>query len=80
MFLYGKKVLYWFFFFFLTFFYSEKYKRKRKEYVSHSKNIFLYRKCLLQTKPKSFLNIFMVQKKIYLIIKNIFVKTSLWTQ
>ena len=60
-----------------TFFYSEKYKRKCKEYVSHSKNIFLYRKCLLQTKSKSFLNIFMLQKKIYLIIKNIFVKTSL---
>ena len=32
---------------------------------------------VLQTKYKSFLNIFMLQKKIFLIIKNIFVKTSI---
>ena len=29
-----------------NFFYREKYKLRCKKYISHLKNIFLYRKCL----------------------------------
>ena len=46
MFLYGKKVLYWKMFLLKKNFYREKYKWKRKKYISHLRNIFLYRKCL----------------------------------
>ena len=61
-----------------NFFDRKKYKWKCKKYISHFRNIFLYRKCLLQI--KSFLNTYSFCKKKFLIIKNVFVKTSLWTQ
>ena len=35
---------------------------------------------VLQIKHKSFLNIYLFCKKKFLLIKNIFAKTSLWTQ
>ena len=62
--LYGKTILYWFFFNWKSFFY-----RKWKKYISHLRNIFLSRNY-----------IFILQKKMFLIIKNIFVKTLRWTQ
>ena len=53
-----------------NFFYREKYKWKCKKNISHFRN--------KQTKNKSFLNIYsFCKKKIFLIIKSIFVKTSI---
>ena len=47
MFLYRKKVLYLEMFLLKrNFFYREKYIWKCKKYISHLRNIFLYRKCL----------------------------------
>ena len=63
--LYEKKNLYIDF----LFYWKNVFYRKWKKYISHLRNIFLSRKY-----------IFILQKKIFLIIKNIFVKTSLWTQ
>ena len=45
MFLYGKNVFIFKNFFTEKNFYREKYKWKCKKYVSHLRNIFLYRKC-----------------------------------
>ena len=60
-------------------FYREKYKWKCKIYIYIIwKYIFMQKMFVLQIKYKSFLNIFILQN--FLIIKNIFVKTSLWTQ
>ena len=62
-------------------FYREKYKWKYKKYFSFQKHIFTQKVFVLQIKYKSFLNIYSFHKnKIFLIIKNIFVKTTLWTQ
>ena len=64
-----------------NFFYREKYKWKCKNiYISFEKYIFMQKMFVLQIKYKSFLNIYSFCKKKFLIIKNIFVKTSLWTQ
>ena len=41
---------------------------------------FIQKMFVLQIKYKFFLNIYSFCKKKFLIIKNIFVKTSLWTQ
>ena len=83
MFLYGKKVLYWKIFLMKkNVFNREKYKWKCKKYISFQKYIFTQKMFVLQIKHKSFLNIysFWKKKKTFLNIKNIFVKTSLWTQ
>ena len=48
-----------------------------KNYISFQKYIFTQKILVLQIKYESFLN---SAKKHFLIIKNIFVKTSLWTQ
>ena len=62
-------------------FYREKYIWKCKKYVSCLRNIYLYRKCLCYKWNISFFKyIFILQKKFYLIIKNVFLKTSWWTQ
>ena len=63
-------------------FYREKYKWKSKNvYISFEKYIFMQKMFALQIKYKSFLNIYSFCKKnFFLIIKNIFVKTLLWTQ
>ena len=86
MFLYGKKVLYWKILLLKkNFFYREKYKRKcKKLYISIEKYIFMQKMFVLQIKYKYFLNflkyVFILQKKKFWLIKNIFVKTSLRTQ
>ena len=59
-------------------FYREKYKWKCKKYISFQKYIFTQKMFVLQIKYKFFF-IHSAKKK-FLIIKNIFVKTSLWTQ
>ena len=49
--------------------------------ISFGKYIFIQKMFVLQIKYKSFLNIYsFCKKKKNLIIKNIFVKTSLWTE
>ena len=77
MFLYGKKKFYIEnFFYWKKLFFTEKNVNKNvKIYISFEKHIFMQKMFGLQIKDKSFLNIY---KKIF--IKNIFVKTSLWTQ
>ena len=45
--------------------------------ISFEKSIFMQKMFVLQIKYKSFLNIYSFCKKNFLIIKNIFVKTSL---
>ena len=49
----------------------------KKKYISFQKYIFTQKMFVLQIKYKSFLNIYSFCKKKFLIIKNIFVKTSL---
>ena len=49
----------------------------QKIYVSFEKYTFMQKMFALQIKYKSFLNIYSFCKKKFLIIKNIFVKTSL---
>ena len=73
LFLYGKKDLYW------SFFLTEK-NENVKINISFGKYIFIQKMFVLQIKYKSFLNIYSFCKKKILIIKNIFVKTSLWTE
>ena len=68
------------FFYWKNLFYREKYKWKCKKYTSHLKNIFMLKMFVLQRKYKSFLNVYSFCKDIFLIIKNMFDKTSLWTQ
>ena len=64
-----------------TFFTKKNINENVKKYISHLRNIFFCRKCLLmQIKYKSLLNIYSFckkKKKKKLIIKNLFVKTSL---
>ena len=49
-------------------------------YISFQKYVFSQKMFVLQIKYKSFLNIYLFCKKKCLIIKNVFVKTSLRTQ
>ena len=81
MFLYGKKSFILRNFFTEKTFYREKYKWKCKNiYISFEK-YFLQKMFVLQIKYKSFWNIYsFCKKKIFFDHKNIFVKTSLWTQ
>ena len=52
-----------------------------KRYISFQKYIFTQKMFVLQIKYKSFWSVYsFCKKKIILIIKNIFVKNSLWTQ
>ena len=70
-----------FFYWKKLFFYREKYKWKcKKIYISFEKYVFMQKMFMLQKKCKSFLNIYSFCKNNFLIIKNIFVKTLLWTQ
>ena len=66
MFLYGKKK-----------FIEKNINENVKKYISFQKYIFTQKMFVLQIKYKSFLNIYSFCKKNFLIIKNIFVKTSL---
>ena len=76
-----KKVLYWKFFLLKKTFFTEKNVNKNvKIYISFEKYIFMQKMFVLQIKYKSFLNIYSFWKKNFSIIKNVFVKTSLWTQ
>ena len=69
MFLYEKKI------------FIEKNINGNVRKISNFRNVFLHRKCLCFKQNINFLNIYSFCKKIFfLIIKNIFVKTSLWTQ
>ena len=62
-------------------FYTEKYQWKCKKInVSYEKYIFMQKMLVLQIKYKYFLNIYWFSKNLFLLIKNIFVKTSLWTR
>ena len=73
---YNEKFFYW-----KNFFYREKYKWKcKKIYISFQEYIFTQKIFVLYTKYKSFLNIYSFCKNKVLIIKNKFVKTSLWNQ
>ena len=82
VFIWKKKKFYIdFFFYWKKRFYREKYKWKCKNvYISFEKYIFMQKMFVLQIKYKSFLNIYSFCKKLFLILKNIFAKTSLWTQ
>ena len=62
--------------FILKFFFTEK-NENVKINISFGKYIFIQKMFVLQIKYKSFLNIYSFCKKKILIIKNIFVKTSL---
>ena len=80
-FIWTKSFILKFFFLKKTFFLEKNIKWKcKKIYISFEKYIFMQEISVLQIKGKSFLNIYSFWKKIFLIIKNIFVKTSLWTQ
>ena len=78
MFLYEKRVLHWKFVLLKKTFFTEK--NVKHIYISFEKHIFIPKIFVLQTKYKSFLNMYSFCKKNFLIIKNVFVKTSLWTQ
>ena len=54
--------------------------KMQKIYISFEKYIFIQKMFVLQVKYKSFLNTYSFRKEIFWIIKNIFVKISLWTQ
>ena len=60
-----------------TFFTEKNINENVKIYISFEKYIFMQKMFVLQIKYKSFLNIYSFCKKKILIIKNIFVKTSL---
>ena len=61
-----------------TFFTEKNVNENVKIYISFEKYIFMQKMFVLQIKYKSFLNIYSFCKKnFFLIIKNIFVKTSL---
>ena len=62
-----------------VFFLTEK-NENVKINISFGKYIFIQKMFVLQIKYKSFLNIYSFCKKKILIIKNKFVKTSLWTE
>ena len=74
MFIYGKKS------FIMKFFHWKKHFLTEKNYISFQKYIFTQKTCITNKIWISFKYIFILQKKTFLIIKNIFVKTSLWTQ
>ena len=59
---------------------EENGNKNVKIYISFKKYIFMQKMFVLQIKYKSFLNIYSFCKKLFLILKNIFAKTSLWTQ
>ena len=83
IFIWIKKVLYWKCFLLKKTFFTEKNINENvKIYISFEKYIFMQKMFVLQIKYKSFLNIYSSckKKKKKLIIKNIFDKTSLWTQ
>ena len=64
-----------------NFFYREKYKWKCKQYIFHFRNIFLHKKCLCYKWNINLPEIYIHStKKDFLIIENIFAKTSFWTQ
>ena len=63
--LYEKKKLYWFFFVYWKSFF---YKKMKKIYISFDKCFFIQKIYIHSAKKK------------FLIIKNVFVKTSCWTQ
>ena len=61
-----------------TFFTEKNINENVKIYISSQKYIFTDKMFVLQIKHKSFLNTYsFCKKKIFLIIKNVFVKTSL---
>ena len=60
------------------FFIEKNINENVKKYISFQKYIFTQKMFVLQIKYKSFLNIYsFCKKKLFLFIKNIFVKTSL---
>ena len=63
-------------------FYREKYNWKCKNIcISFEKYIFMQKVFVLQIKYKSFLNIYSsCNTFFFFIMKNVFIKTSLWTQ
>ena len=74
----GKKFCNEFFLLKKTFFTEKNINENVKIYISFEKYIFMQKMFVLQIKYKSFLNIYSFSKKnFFLIIKNIFVKTSL---
>ena len=76
VFIWNKKVLHWKFFLLKKTFFTEKNINENvKIYISFEKYIFMQKMFVLQIKYKYFLNIYS-----FLLTKNIFVKTSLWTQ
>ena len=84
LFFYGKKVLYWKFFLLKKLSFTEKNINENvKNMYLIWKIFFIQKMFVLQAKYKSFLNIYYIYsfgKKNVLMIKNIFVKTSQWTQ
>ena len=60
-----------------NFFTEENGNKNVKIYISFKKYIFMQKMFVLQIKYKSFLNIYSFCKKLFLILKNIFAKTSL---
>ena len=73
----GKKFCNEFFLLKKTFFTEKNINENVKIYISFEKYIFMQKMFVLQIKYKSFLNIYFCKKNFFLIIKNIFVKTSL---
>ena len=65
MFLYGKKVLYWKFLTEKNFFTEKNINENVKNIISFEKYIFIQKMFVLQTKYKSFINIFILQKNCF---------------
>ena len=74
----GKKFCNEFFLLKKTFFTEKNINENVKIYISHLRNIFLCKNVCVTNKIYIFFkNTFVLQKNFFLIIKNIFVKTSL---